>query len=106
MRNLPKNSYYDDCHVYYEDYICLAFRGTDEVADWLDNINAFSKKELFGEFHRGFWKSVEDVWQPLMERLEVCQVKKTPFVLHRPQLRWRNGDNSRSQVYSTGPSFH
>jgi hypothetical protein len=62
--------------IEHEDYICLAFRGTDEVADWLDNINAFATRELFGEFHRGFWKSVEDVWQPLMERLEVCQVKK------------------------------
>jgi len=62
--------------IEHEDYICLAFRGTDEVADWLDNINAFSTKKLFGEFHRGFWKSVEDVWQPLMERLEVCQVNK------------------------------
>ena len=58
--------------IEHEDYICLAFRGTDEVADWLDNINAFSTKELFGEFHRGFWQSVEDVWQPLMVKLRVC----------------------------------
>jgi triacylglycerol lipase len=62
--------------IEHEDYMCLTFRGTDEVADWLDNINAFSTKELFGEFHRGFWKSVEDVWQPLMEELAVCQARK------------------------------
>jgi len=51
--------------VEHEDYLCMTFRGTNELADWLDNIDAFSKKELFGEFHRGFWNSVEDVWKPL-----------------------------------------
>ncbi len=51
--------------VEHEDYLCFAFRGTDEPKDWLDNINAFSTAELFGEFHRGFWNSVEDIWQGL-----------------------------------------
>ena len=51
----------------------MAFRGTNEVADWLDNINVFSTKELFGEFHRGFWKAVEDVWQPINEKIQSLQ---------------------------------
>lgn len=44
----------------HEEYLCMAFRGTNELADWLDNINAFSTKVLFGEFHRGFWNSIEN----------------------------------------------
>nr|VFK50418.1 MAG: Lipase (class 3) [Candidatus Kentron sp. TC] len=54
--------------VEHGDYLCMVFRGTDQPADWLDNINVFSRKELFGEFHRGFWDSVEDVWEPIFTR--------------------------------------
>lgn len=64
------------------DYLCIAFRGTDELKDWLDNINAFSTKELFGEFHRGFWMSVEDVWQHIYSKYEdLNQQKKRPLFI-------------------------
>lgn len=62
--------------IEHEDYLCLTFRGTNDLDDWLDNINAFSTKQLFGEFHRGFWLSIEDVWQALMKKFEACQAKK------------------------------
>ena len=51
--------------IEHEDYLCMTFRGTNEIVDWLDNVNAFSTSELFGKFHRGFWNSVQDVWEPL-----------------------------------------
>jgi len=51
--------------IQHKDYFCLAFRGTDESLDWLDNLNMFSEKVLFGEFHRGFWNSVKDIWDYL-----------------------------------------
>ncbi len=63
--------------VEHEDFLCMAFRGTNELEDWLDNINAFSTKELFGEFHRGFWNSVVDVWEPLNDKFRVLQQKKS-----------------------------
>jgi len=53
--------------IEHNDFFCMAFRGTDEIVDWLDNINAFREQVLFGEFHRGFWKSLEDVWQSLYD---------------------------------------
>ncbi len=43
--------------IEHDDFLCMAFRGTDELVDWLDNLNALSTKQLFGEFHRGFWDS-------------------------------------------------
>lgn len=68
--------------IEHEDYLCIAFRGTNEVADWLDNINAFSTKELFGEFHRGFWNSVEDVWNPIWQAYEEkITIKKRPLFI-------------------------
>ncbi|MCZ2723167.1 lipase family protein [Marinomonas sp. 15G1-11] len=66
--------------IEHEHYLCMAFRGTDEMADWLDNMNAFSTKELFGEFHRGFWHSLDDVWYPLYKTYCLLQkIKKRPL---------------------------
>jgi triacylglycerol lipase len=48
--------------VEHRDYICISFRGTDEIADWLDNLNAFSMHTAFGNFHKGFLLSFYDVW--------------------------------------------
>jgi len=62
--------------IEHDDFLCMAFRGTNELADWLDNINAFSTKELFGEFHRGFWNSVEDVWESLNDKFRELQKQK------------------------------
>lgn len=68
--------------VEHERYYCMAFRGTNEVADWLDNINVFPVKELFGEFHRGFWQSVEDVWETIFSTYhQLNQKKKRPLFL-------------------------
>lgn len=68
--------------IEHKDYLCWAFRGTNELEDWLDNINAFSTKQLFGEFHRGFWKSVEDVWPGLSHKHEELQAKdKRPLFM-------------------------
>lgn len=63
--------------IEHQDYLCIAFRGTDELADWLDNLNVFSTKELFGEFHRGFWQSVEDVWPSINAKFRQLQ-QQTP----------------------------
>jgi len=66
--------------IEHEDYLCMAFRGTNELADWLDNINLFRESVLFGEFHRGFWNSVEDVWDVIYdEYLRLREEKKRPL---------------------------
>lgn len=68
--------------IEHEDYICIAFRGTDEIKDWLDNLNAFQERALFGGFHRGFWHSLHDVWTPLYDHYqELRSKKKRPLFL-------------------------
>ncbi len=68
--------------VEHKDYICLTFRGTNELADWIDNINAFATKKLFGEFHRGFYQSLQDVWKPLSQMFRELQAsRKRPLFL-------------------------
>ena len=68
--------------VEHKEYLCMVFRGTNELSDWLDNINAFPTKELFGEFHRGFWNSVADVWEPIYEKYQTLrEEKKRPLFI-------------------------
>jgi len=68
--------------IEHQNYICLAFRGTNEIEDWIDNINAFSVKELFGEFHRGFFESVDDVWKGMKHTLaELQREKRRPLFI-------------------------
>ncbi|MBW8191962.1 lipase family protein [Neiella marina] len=62
--------------IEHQDYLCISCRGTDELADWLDNIKAFPSEQLFGKFHRGFWHSVEDIWAPIAERLAAVQAQQ------------------------------
>ncbi len=68
--------------IEHKDFLCMVFRGTDELGDWLDNINAFPVKVLFGDFHRGFWGSVNDVWDKINGRYEECRgERKRPLFI-------------------------
>ena len=67
--------------VEHERYMCMVFRGTNEPADWLDNLSVQKELVLFGEFHKGFWRSVEDVWQIYDDYLELCAEKKRPLFI-------------------------
>lgn len=65
--------------IAHKNYLALVFRGTDELADWLDNINALSIKKMFGIFHRGFYLAVMDVWREME-----ASVKKYQSIKQRP----------------------
>ncbi|HEY5603924.1 MAG TPA: lipase family protein, partial [Gammaproteobacteria bacterium] len=68
--------------IEHDDYFCMAFRGTDEIDDWLDNLNASLERALFGGFHRGFWNSLHDVWTPLFDMYqELRRTKRRPLFL-------------------------
>lgn len=62
--------------IQHKDYLCISCRGTNELADWLDNIKAFPSEQLFGKFHRGFWQSVEDIWQTIEQRIQTIQQQR------------------------------
>lgn len=68
--------------VEHEEYLAVVCRGTDEWLDWIDNIRALPERTLYGEFHRGFWESVEDLWQGIDADLKQArQVKRRPVFL-------------------------
>ena len=39
-----------------------AFRGTDELADWLDNLKVAPVDGPLGAVHGGFWAALKDIW--------------------------------------------
>ncbi len=61
--------------IQHQDYVVAAFRGTDELIDWLDNIKAFSIKGPLGKVHSGFYNALLDVWerQQMWERIKVLR---------------------------------
>lgn len=68
--------------INHKEFICLTFRGTNEIADWLDNIKVFSVKALFGEFHRGFFNSVKDLWAEIEQEIAIIrEVERKPLFL-------------------------
>ena len=49
--------------IQHQNYVVAAFRGTDELVDWLDNFKAFSIKGPLGNVHSGFYNALLDVWE-------------------------------------------
>ncbi len=56
--------------VEHQLFFALVFRGTDETADWVDNISVSESKTEFGSFHKGFADSVDDIWEPLWQKYQ------------------------------------
>ncbi len=48
--------------IQHEDYVVAAFRGTDELVDWMDNIKVSSTRGPLGNVHSGFYNALLDVW--------------------------------------------
>jgi len=72
--------------IKHKNYLVVSFRGTDEIADWIDNLavirlqqikegfkatfkkwlsreQTFSANHLFGRVHQGFYQAFLDVWE-------------------------------------------
>lgn len=54
-------------------YLAIAFRGTDEGADWVDNLDVGTEQTGFGKFHSGFLGSFNDVWPALRSKYEALR---------------------------------
>jgi len=60
--------------VDHKDFLCMAFRGTDEIRDWFDNLDIQKREELFGAFHEGFWEATQDIWSNIyMDYRHICE---------------------------------
>jgi len=62
--------------IEHEDFICMAFRGTDQIRDWFDNLDIRKREELFGVFHEGFWLATQDIWAQIYNDYRHAYKKK------------------------------
>lgn len=56
------------CVASNKDAIVVAFRGTDEIRDWLINVRVLSDRVTHGKIHRGFYRSMQAM-RPRIEEL-------------------------------------
>ena len=54
----------------HEELIMVAFRGSDQWEDWLDNLNLPTIPTNLGRAHRGFQMALEDVWAEMLEKIK------------------------------------
>ena len=64
--------------VDHRSFLCVAFRGTDELGDWWDNLKiGKTDKELdMGEFHQGFWDATHDIWSEIDADIKAARIKR------------------------------
>ena len=53
----------------HEDIIIASFRGTNEILDWLDNLNFLHVELPIGRVHKGFYDGLRDIWSPMEETI-------------------------------------
>lgn len=54
-----------------KDHVVLAFRGTDDVKDWISNLTiSVVKVPGGGKVHQGFAELLDSIWDPVMKKLE------------------------------------
>ena len=65
--------------VEHKQYFCMAFRGTDEVKDWRDNLTATKTEflDLGDVLHEGFYQHFKKIWQELEKIHEKRRKEKT-----------------------------
>jgi hypothetical protein len=73
------------------DYVVAAFRGTDEIADWLDNLNAVCQPGPLGGVHTGFFKALMDIWPAMKTQIRTW--------------RRRSSDTADRPLWLTGHSL-
>lgn len=62
--------------VEHNDYIAVVFRGSNQMANWMENMNLFFTEAFFGEFHTGFYQAAASLWRVLEEAVDQLRLHK------------------------------
>ena len=52
-----------------QKHVVVAFRGTDEVLDWLHNLDAAQSKGYGGKVHKGFDEALDEAWTTVLRKV-------------------------------------
>ena len=62
--------------VEHKQYLTIAYRGTDEWKDWLDNIDIGERKGPDGTYHEGFYEATEDIWEEMRDAVDGARARQ------------------------------
>ena len=94
--------------VQHEDYVVAAFRGTDELIDWLDNVKASPTKGPLGNVHSGFYNALLDIWvrQGMWDSIQQLRERGTDDSVETNDKVWLNGlKKPKRSLWLTGHSL-
>ncbi len=60
----------------------IVFRGTDELADWVDNLNVDKTISAHGYVHKGFSDALDRVWNLVLGEMYSCRIDHLHLVGH------------------------
>src|SRR5437762_8307681 len=49
--------------------VLVAFRGTEDIRDWITDADAVMAKTEVGTVHYGFWAALDSVWEKLKQTI-------------------------------------
>ena len=60
----------------------IVFRGTDELADWVDNLNIEKTVSAQGYVHKGFSDALDSVWSFVLDEMHAREISHLHLVGH------------------------
>ncbi|MEO5363847.1 MAG: lipase family protein [Magnetococcus sp. DMHC-8] len=64
------------------DALWIVFRGTDELADWVDNLDVAKTVSAQGYVHKGFANAIDRVWRFVLDEVYAQEIRHLHFVGH------------------------
>lgn len=93
--------------IQHENYVVAAFRGTDELVDWLDNVKASPTEGPLGNVHSGFYNALLDIWerQGMWDSIQKLRERGTDDSVAKDKIWLKGLQKPKRSLWLTGHSL-
>ena len=115
VRNSTRNTWgFDNCQLFAasntecfiasnDDAVVVAFRGTQQISDWLVNLNLATKSTSYGSVHRGFFFAFDIIRRRLEDALDTLDARDKKIILAGHSLGGAIATIAAAEWYGTYP---